>query len=291
MNPSDRIPVLKTFKLFLGGGFPRSESERSLVVEGRKGEVLAHLCRASGKDLRAAVKAARAAAEPWARRSAYNRGQILYRMAEMLEGKGEEFAEAIASTVPGGLRPARREAEAAVDCLVSFAGWADKFAQVLGCRNPVAGPFHNFTMPEAVGIVGVVASQEKPLLGLVALLAPALCAGNPAVALGSDRHPLSTALLGEVCATSDVPAGVVNLLTGRRRELIPFFADHRDLEAVVGLDCTPKERRLLEAGSAGNLKRVTLERSADALDPERIHSPYRLSAFLEQKTIWHPSAT
>lgn len=291
MSSQDRLPVLKTYKLFLGGVFPRTESGRSWSIEDAKGDILAHLCLASRKDLRNAVVAARKAQDGWARRSAYNRGQVIYRMAEMLEGKAEEFTAALASTVPGGKRRARKEVDAAIDRLVSFAGWADKYSQVLGCNNPVAGPFYNFTVAEAMGVVGIVAAKEEPLLGLVTQLAPVLVAGNAAVVVGSESHPLATALFGEVCATSDVPAGVVNLLTGKRKELLGVMAGHRDVDAIAAAQCSKAERTLLEEGAAENLKRVTVERigSKDWYDTAKMHAPYRIQPFTEMKTIWHPA--
>ncbi len=289
---SKRLPVVKTYKLYLGGAFPRSESGRSLPVEDSRGRVLAHLCHASRKDLREAVSAAAKAAPGWARRDAYNRGQILYRMAEMLEGKAEEFAAALAATVPGGLRRARKEVAAAVDRLVCFAGWADKHSQVLGNSNPVTGPYYNFTVPEPSGVVGVVAPHEEPLLGLVSLLAPPLCAGNTVVAIGSETDPLATALFGEVCATSDLPGGSVNLLTGRRQELLEVLAGHREVAGIHAAGCKPAERRALELGAAENVKRVTVRgcRGEAWYDEAECHSPYWIEPFLEMKTIWHPAS-
>ncbi|MBT5101859.1 MAG: aldehyde dehydrogenase family protein, partial [Planctomycetes bacterium] len=256
-----RLPVLKTWKLFIGGAFPRTESGRTLAIDDLKGNLLAHICHGSKKDLRNAVAAARKAQGAWQKRSAYNRGQILYRMAEMLEGKADEAAQLLAATVPGGVRRARREVETACDRLVSMAGWADKYAQILGNQNPVAGAFYNFTVPEAVGVVGVVAPNEEPLLGLISLIAPALVSGNVGVAIGSPQHPLATALLGEVCATSDVPAGVLNLITGLRPELLGVLADHRDVDAIHAGGCSPKETRTLELGAAGNVKRVVVRKT------------------------------
>jgi aldehyde dehydrogenase (NAD+) len=214
-------------------------------------------------------------------------------MAEMLEGKTAEFASAMAETVPGGVRRARKEVEAAVDRLVAYAGWADKFSQVLGCNNPVAGPFYNFTVAEAMGVVGVVAPKEEPLLGLVSLLAPVLVAGNAAVVIGSETDPLATALFGEVCATSDVPAGVVNLITGKRKELLEVMASHRDIDGLAAAQCSKAERITLESGVAENLKRVTIEKAKgkDWYDVEQMHSPYRIQPFVEMKTIWHPSGS
>ncbi len=291
---TERLPILKTYKLYLGGAFPRTESGRTTVVEDAQGQARAHLCRASRKDFRNAVVAARKAQPAWAGRSAYNRGQILYRMAEMLEGKASEFVDALAASVPGGSTRARREVDASVDRLVAFAGWSDKYQQILGCQNPVEGPFHNFSIPEATGVLAVVAPQEEPLLGLISLLAPALCSGNTVVALGSESHPLATAIFGEVCATSDVPAGVVNLLTGQRAELLEQFASHRDVDGISAAGCSPDEKRVLELGAAGNLKRVqvlALNQEQDWYNAQQRESPDTIEAFVEIKTIWHPSAS
>ena len=291
---SERLPILKTYKLYLGGAFPRTESGRTTVVEDAQGQARAHLCRASRKDFRNAVVVARKAQPGWAGRSAYNRGQILYRMAEMLEGKSAEFVGALSATVPGGAERARREVESSVDRLVAFAGWSDKYQQILGCQNPVEGPFHNFSLPEATGVLALVAPNEQALLGLVSLLAPALCAGNTVVALGSELHPLATAIFAEVCATSDVPAGVVNLLTGQRAELLEQFASHRDVDGISAASCSADEKRALELGAAENLKRVhvlTLDEEQDWYDAAERESPDTIESFVEIKTIWHPSAT
>lgn len=288
---SDRLPVLKTFKLYLGGAFPRTESGRSMVVT-QNDQPIAHLCRASRKDFRNAVVAARKAQGAWSARSAYNRGQILYRMAEMLEGKAAEFEQALAATVPGGAARARTEVEAAADRLVCFAGWADKYSQILGSQNPVEGPFHNFSLPEPTGVIAIAAPNEPPLLGLISLIAPALCAGNTVVALGSEEHPLATAILGEVCATSDVPGGVINLLTGKRDELFEHFASHRDVDGISAADVSAEQRRTLELGAAENLKRVrVLSAEEPAWYGARFDSPEGIEAFVEIKTLWHPSAT
>lgn len=291
---TERLPILKTYKLFLGGAFPRTESGRTTVVTNSQGQPCAHLCRGSRKDFRNAVVAARKAQSGWAARSAYNRGQILYRMAEMLEGKSAEFVEALAATVPGGKERAQREVDASVDRLVAFAGWSDKYQQILGCQNPVEGPFHNFSLPEATGVIVVVAPADQALLGLISLLAPAICAGNAVVALGSETHPLATAILGEVCATSDVPAGVINLLTGQRAELLEQFASHRDVDGIAAANCTAEERRILESGAAENLKRVHVlalpEEEAWYCAAER-ESPDNIESFVEIKTLWHPAAS
>ncbi|KAA3608269.1 MAG: aldehyde dehydrogenase family protein [Planctomycetota bacterium] len=289
----DRLPVLKTYKLYLNGGFPRTESGRSWKIEDLNGSTRAHLCRASRKDLRDAVQAAAKARSAWGRKTAYNRGQILYRMAEMLEGKAEEFTQVLQWSQKRTRRHALKEVEAAIDRLVCFGGWADKFPQVLGCANPVAGPYYNFTVPEATGVIAVIAPDAQPLLALVSLLAPPLCAGNTVVALGSESQPAATALFGEVCATSDVPPGVVNLLTGFRQELLPVVRDHRGVDGIHAAVDDAEERRTLELGRAENLKRVrVLDAGAvDWYDPRECHSPYWIEPFLEMKTIWHPSSS
>jgi acyl-CoA reductase-like NAD-dependent aldehyde dehydrogenase len=259
-----RLEVKKTYKLFVGGAFPRSESGRSYEVEG------ANVARASRKDVRDAVRAARAALPKWAGLTAYNRGQVLYRVAEMMEGRRAEFAE---------LTGEEAEVDEAIDGWIWYAGWADKLAQVLGSSNPVAGPYFNFTVPEPTGVVGVVAPEEPPLRGLVARLAPAIVGGNTAVVVASERRPLAAVTLAEVLATSDVPGGTVNLLTGRKSELGPVLASHMDVNAIdlVGVD---GDRGELEALAAANVKRVV--RAGDG------QSPWHAAAFLEMKTVWHP---
>ncbi|MFM9957315.1 MAG: aldehyde dehydrogenase family protein [Phycisphaerales bacterium] len=302
----ERQEIVKTHKLFINGQFPRSESGRSLVVRNASGEVTAHACLASRKDLRDAVVAARAAQDGWSRRSAYNRGQILYRMGEMLEGKRDEFERLLSDAAQVGTGAAKKprgkkstglapadEVTASIDRLIAFAGWADKYSQVLGCHNHVNGPYYNFTVAEATGVVAMVCPDRPALLGLISLLAPALCAGNCAVVISGEAAPLAACVLGEVCATSDVPAGVINILTGSREELLPHLAEHRDIDAVVGagLDAGASER--LRMGSANNLKRVKIHElePSDWLDDERCESPWWIEATVEMKTIWHPSAS
>ena len=260
-----RLPVKKTYKLFLGGAFPRSESGRTYEAQGQ------NVARASRKDLRDAVVAARGAQPKWAGATAYNRGQVLYRIAEMMEARVDEFA---------ALADGRDEVERAIDRWVWYAGFADKLAQVLGSANAVAGPYFNFTVPEPTGVVGIVAPDEPPLLGLVSRIAPALVGGNAVVALASETKPLAAIELAEVLATSDVPAGVVNLLTGQRAELAPWLAAHMDVNAI---DLTGADglRPDLEQAAAENVKRVILG-APDA------QSLYEISAFLELKTVWHP---
>jgi acyl-CoA reductase-like NAD-dependent aldehyde dehydrogenase len=260
-----RLPVKKTYKLYVGGEFPRSESGRTYEAEG------ANVARASRKDLRDAVRAARQAFPKWAAMTAYNRGQVLYRIAEMMEARRAEFAE---------LSSGSKEVERSIDRFVWYAGWADKLAQVLGSSNPVAGPYFNFTVPEPTGVVGIIAPEEPPLEGLVSRLAPAIVGGNSAVVIASESAPLAAVELAEVLATSDVPGGVVNLLTGYRSELAPVLAGHMDVNALdlAGADGEVAE---LERLAAENVKRV-VRGSADS------QSPWEVAAFLELKTVWHP---
>jgi acyl-CoA reductase-like NAD-dependent aldehyde dehydrogenase len=294
-----REPILKTWKLFIGGAFPRTESGRTMILWGGDDRVVAHCCQGSRKDLRNTVEVARQALPGWWARDAYNRSQILYRIAEMTEGRTAELVDAIRS-VPNhdsGQAPtaavARKEVAVAIDRMVAFAGWCDKFAQVLGSRNPVNGPYHNFTMPEPTGVCGVIAPNQPTFLGLVSHLAPVLAGGNVAIALASELNPLPAMIFAEICATSDVPGGVVNILTGYRHEMIPEFADHRDIDAIGGAAETAKERRLPELGAADNMKRVRLETVGDRdyFDDESRHSPWTIEPFTEMKTIWHPSGS
>jgi acyl-CoA reductase-like NAD-dependent aldehyde dehydrogenase len=304
MTSTDRLSVTKTFKLYINGAFPRSESGRSLIVRNAAGEVLAHIAHASRKDLRDAVEAAAAAQPKWAGATAYNRAQVLYRMAEMMEGKRDEFAEALRETFKGkGIKATRQrgvkvgdahsEVSAAIDRLVCFAGWADKYSQVLGCNNPVAGPYYNFTVPEPTGVVGVLSPGEGPaLLGLISMLAPPLCAGNAVVVIADAESMLPAAILGEVCATSDVPAGVINILTGQRSELIEHLAQHRAINAIHAANLPRNEAATLKAGIADNLKRVRIATIAPDqwLDANVCEHPWTIEPFVEMKTIWHPSA-
>ena len=286
-----RLEIAKTWKLFIGGAFPRTESGRTTILHDQKDRVIAHLCRGSRKDLRNSVEAARKALGGWAARDAYNRGQILYRMAEMAEGRRAELVDAI--TAPGTIRTpsAKKEVDATIDRLVAFAGWCDKFPQVVGCRNPVNGPYHDFTMPEPTGVCGVIAADDPPLLGLVSYVAPILAGGNVAIALASEENPLPAMVFSEICATSDVPGGVVNILTGLQDELLKEFADHRDIDAIGGHVVDEGDRRTLELGAADNMKRVRLETAEDLdyFDTEARHSPWTIEPFTEFKTIWHPS--
>lgn len=286
---SNRVEVVKTWKLYMGGAFPRSESGRTLDVRDKSDRLIAHVCRASRKDVRDAVEKATSAAEGWATRSGYNRGQILYRMAEMAEGRREELIQAICATGDYTLAQARNETDSAIDRLVSFAGWTDKVEQVLGCRNPVAGPYHNMSIPEPLGVVGIIASASHPLLGLISMTCAALATGNVVVALGSEANPLPTVLFGEICATSDVPAGAVNLLTGSVKELLPHMSTHRGFRAVAAAGLSPKARKELQVGGIDALTRVHPEMDTSPFDDNDFwHSPRALTPFVEIKTMWHP---
>jgi acyl-CoA reductase-like NAD-dependent aldehyde dehydrogenase len=287
----DRLEVRKTYKLYLGGKFPRTESGRSYLVSDAKGKPLANASRASRKDVRDAVVAARKAFPAWSGATAYNRGQVLYRVAEMLEGRRDQFVEEVVRAEGATQRQAMEAHAKAVDRWVWYAGWADKLAQVLGSANPVAGPYFNFSVPEPTGVVGLVAPADSSLVGLVSRLAPIIVSGNTAVVLTSQTRPLPAVTLGEVLATSDLPGGVVNLLSGFTTELIGPLAAHMDVNALdlAGLDLAPY--RDAELAAATNVKRVVapLRLSQRAwLDDARAQDPYWIAAFLEIKTVWHP---
>ena len=260
-----RLPVKKTYKLFIGGAFPRSESGRTYEAEGQ------NVARASRKDVRDAVRVARGAFPKWAGMTAYNRGQVLYRLAEMMEARHAELAE---------LCSGDGEVDRAIDRVVWYAGWADKLAQVLGSSNPVAGPYFNFTVPEPTGVVGVLCPEEPPLLGLISRIVPPLVGGNAVVAVASEAHPLAAVELAEAIATSDVPGGVINILTGTRADMAPTLASHMDVNAIdlCGANGFSTE---LEELAAENVKRIVRGR-AD------VQSPWEISSFLELKTVWHP---
>jgi acyl-CoA reductase-like NAD-dependent aldehyde dehydrogenase len=282
-----RLDVRKTYKLFIGGAFPRSESGRSYPVHSKSGDLLAYAAKASRKDLRDAVKAARGAFDGWSGATAYNRGQVLYRVAEIMEGRAAQFAAEVASAE--GLKPARAQTlvSAAIDRWVWYAGWSDKVAQVAGAANPVAGPYFNFSVPEPTGVVATVAPQDNSLLGLVSVLAPVIVTGNTAVVIASEQRPLPSVVLAEVLATSDVPAGVVNVLTGSTAELAPVAAGHMDVNAIDLSGAPAADRAALERAAAGNLKRVLGNHDGEQWsDPPTTR---RLMATLEIKTVWHPA--
>jgi acyl-CoA reductase-like NAD-dependent aldehyde dehydrogenase len=286
---SERIDVRKTYKLYIAGAFPRSESGRSYEVLDARGRFLANAAMASRKDARDAVVAARKAFAGWSGATAYNRGQVLYRVAELMEGRRSQFVDEVAAGE--GLTRPRAEAvvDAAVDRWVWYAGWADKIAQVIGSTNPVAGPYFDFSLPEPTGVVAVLAPQASSLLGLVSVLAPVIVTGNTVIIASSAERPLPAITLSEVLATSDVPGGVVNVLTGRVGETAPWLASHMDVNAIdlTGAAGDVEHARLLEVAAADNLKRVM--RAPDA-EPNWTDDPgiKRLTAFLELKTVWHP---
>ncbi|HEY6933801.1 MAG TPA: aldehyde dehydrogenase family protein [Marmoricola sp.] len=280
-----RIDVRKTYKLYIGGAFPRSESGRSYVVDDARGRFLANASQASRKDARDAVVAARKAFGGWAGRTAYNRGQVVYRIAEVLESRRAQLEAEVRDATGATPAQARANVEAAVDRLVWYAGWADKIAQVTGGANPVAGPYFNHSAPEPTGVVAVVAPDD-PLLGLVSVLAPVIACGNTAVVLASEPHPLPAVTLAEVMATADVPGGVVNVLTGFRAEVAPWLAAHMDVNALdlTGID-DPGLARTLEEAAAENLKRVRRPGPEDLTAAPALD---RMTTFLETKTVWHP---
>jgi acyl-CoA reductase-like NAD-dependent aldehyde dehydrogenase len=294
LGGTDRIDVRKTYKLYIGGAFPRSESGRTYVVSSPKGDELANASRASRKDLRDAVRAARKAFEPWAARTAMNRGQVLYRVAELMEGRRHEFVAEIAAAEGLSTRRAGTLLDHAIDRWVWYAGWADKIAQVLGSANPVAAPYFNFTIPEASGVIGLIAPESSSLLGLVSRLAPILVSGNAAVVLASEARPLPAVTLGEVLATSDVPGGVVNLLTGLKKDLVPVLAAHVDVDALDTWGVAPDQQAAVEISAAESIKRIARrprgisDAGFDWTDDRAAQRPEWIAAFLEMKTVWHP---
>jgi acyl-CoA reductase-like NAD-dependent aldehyde dehydrogenase len=284
--PSDRLAVRKTYKLFIGGAFPRSESGRSYPVRSASGDFMANAALASRKDARDAVRAARSAFGKWSQATAYNRGQILYRVAEMLEGRRAQFIDEIAAS--SGAPGAEAEADAAIDRWVWYAGWADKIAQVHGGANPVAGPYFNLSTPEPTGVVAMVAPPDSALLGLVSVIAPAIVTGNTVIVVAAEERPLPAVTLAEVLATSDLPGGVVNVLTGRVAEITPWLASHMDVDALdlAGVP-DPEFATALEVAAADNLKRV-LRPAETPVDWAAGPGIDRMLALMETKTVWHP---
>ena len=275
-----KIPIAKTYKLFINGAFPRSESGRTFSVNNPEGELIANVSQASRKDFREAVCAARAAQLSWASRTAYNRGQILYRVAEMLESRKIEFVELLKS-IGVNSRSATREVEDSIQRWVWYAGWSDKYSQVLGSVNPVSGPYFNFTVPEPTGVVGIIAPTEPSMLGLISRLVPAIVSGNTVVVVSEGQSSLTSVTIGEVLATSDVPAGVVNILTGDQKDLLPWMVGHLDVNAVDISGISPETDLTLLEETASNVKRV-VSRQVNEESLELI------SDFLEMKTVWHP---
>jgi acyl-CoA reductase-like NAD-dependent aldehyde dehydrogenase len=287
-----RLPVTKTPKVYVGGQFIRSESGRVFPVQkksGANGALLGNIPQCTRKDLRNAVEAAAKAGPDWAHRTPYNRGQIIYRLAEMLESRSTEMSESLVISGAATKAAASKEVASTIDRLIYYAGWSDKYEQVLGNTNPVAGPFFNFTVAEPMGIVGVIADDSAPLLGLVSQIAPVIVAGNTCVCLASQEFPYPAIVLGELLAVSDLPGGVVNILTGFRKELVPTFATHthiRGISAVVGQE----EKKQLQLGAAESIKRVRATKNADDIDwtADASQSVYEIRDFVEFKTTWHP---
>jgi len=288
----DRIGVRKTYKLYIGGAFPRTESGRSYEVFGAKGQLLANASRGTRKDIREAVVAARKAFGGWAARTAYNRSQILYRIAELMEGRRDQFTAEVMAAEGISRARATRNVDAAIDRWVWYAGWADKYPQMIGTVNPVAGPYFNFSVPEPTGVVGIIAPEESSLLGLVSRLAPAVVSGNAAVVVSSESRPLPAVTLTEVLATSDVPGGVVNLITGLRRELVGHLAGHMDVNALDAFGAATDEAATLEEIAVENVKRFVRPPSAGLARydwmADSAQSPYLIGEFVEVKTVWHP---
>lgn len=283
-----RLPITKTPKVYVGGAFIRSESARTFPLQDAAGNFFANIPQCTRKDVRNAVEAAAKAGPGWAKRTPYNRGQIIYRLAEMLEARKADMADALA--VGGASKAAAaKETAATIDRLIYYAGWADKYEQVLGNVNPVASPHFNFTVTEPMGIVGILAPEEAPLLALVSLIAPAVTSGNTVVALASTAQPYPAIVLGEMLATSDLPGGVVNLLTGYRKEMVPTFATHTHLRAIAGV-ANAEERKALKLGAAESVKRVKLTKAEEPVDwfSDKAQSLYELRDTLEFKTTWHP---
>ena len=276
---SNRIDVKKTYKLFINGAFPRTESGRTYQIKSAKGVFIANPCLASRKDLKDAVVAARAAQSGWNKASAYNKGQILYRIAEMLEGRRAQFVDEIIAVTGVTKAKAEKEVTDSIDRLVWYAGWSDKLSSLSGALNPVAGPYYNFTVPESMGVIAAIAPDAPSLLGLIDAIAPIIVGGNTVVVLASTKAPLSAMSFAEVIATSDVPGGVINILTGKKEEIAPWMASHMDIDGLDISGVALKFHGEIRIAGAENLKRIYSFTSAD---------PGRILAYLENKTVWHP---
>jgi acyl-CoA reductase-like NAD-dependent aldehyde dehydrogenase len=289
---ADRLGVRKTYKLYIGGEFPRTESGRAYEVFDARGRLLANACRGTRKDIRDAVRAARTAFPGWAARTAYNRSQILYRIAELMEGRREQFTAEVMAAEGIGRQRATRLVSAAIDRWVWYAGWADKYGQILGTVNAVNGSYFNFSVPEPTGVVGLIAPEESSLLGLVSRLAPIIVSGNAAVVIGSETRPLPAVTLTEVLATSDVPGGVVNLITGLRGELVQHLAGHMDVNGLDAYGLDPAQGAAIEELAVENVKRLVRPPGAGSQGTDwlsqRSQSPYLIGEFVEVKTVWHP---
>lgn len=286
---NSRLDVRKTYKLYIGGAFVRSESGRYMPAASNSGAHLDNVCHASRKDLRDAVVAARGAFDGWAKRTAYLRGQILYRAAEMLQNRAEELQREILRSTECASDEATREVTTAIDRLVYYAGWTDKYMQIFGAVNPVATSHFNFTTPDPTGVVAVLAPDEPSLVALVSLIAPVILSGNACIAVASEKHPLPAATFAEILATSDLPGGVVNLLTGKRSDLLSHIASHMDINAIVDGTGSTEAAAKLQAGTALNLKRyASRSLAADEWFGEKAEDPYWILDTIEYKTAWHP---
>ena len=283
---SDRIDVLKTYKTYVGGKFPRSESGHTYAVKNKKDKTVANACRCTRKDVRDAVVAARTAFSGWSGRSAYNRGQILYRIAEMLEGRKDQFVEEL-ELLDIKKKDALKEVELSVDRLVYYAGWTDKISQVFGTVNPVASQHFNFSMPDATGVVGITSPQESPLLGLISTIAPVIAGGNVCVVLSSEKFPLPAVSFGEVLHASDVPGGVVNILTGYQEEMIDHLSSHMDVNGILNTNSEKNIRKQIDENSSLSVKRTYHLTENNWIETEH-ENPYYILNFQEIKTTWHP---
>ncbi len=283
---SDRIEVLKTYKTYVGGKFPRSESDRTYKITDPKGKHIANACRCTLKDVRDAVVAARSAFNEWSNRSAYNRGQILYRIAEMLENRKDQFVKELEKSGAKS-KEALKQVETSIDRIIYFAGWTDKLSQVFGTVNPVASPHFNFSSPDATGVAGMIAPDEAPLLSAVSMIAPVLSGGNTCILLASEKNPLPVVSFGEVLHASDVPGGVVNILTGHHSEMVDHLSAHMDVNAVFNTTAEKETRKLIDENASLSVKRVTHYPETDWFN-EKHENPYLILEFMETKTTWHP---
>ena len=281
-----RLEILKTYKIYIGGKFPRTESGRYYLAENGKGETLANVCLSSRKDFREAVVAARTAFGDWGSRAAFNRGQILYRIAEMLEGRKAQFVDELMKQ-DATKEKAEKEVELSIDRLIYYAGWCDKFQQIFSSVNPVASPHFNFSVPEPTGVVSIIAPQQNSLLGLVSVIAPVIAGGNTCIVLASFLKPLCAVTFAEVLNSSDVPGGVINILTGKIAELVPYFAEHMDVNAVLFCESDTATKKLIKEKASINIKRVTFYDTIN-WETNNAQSPYFIMDTQEIKTTWHP---
>ena len=281
-----RIEVLKTYKMYIGGKFPRTESGRYFTLKNTKGEEVANMCKGSRKDFRNAVVEARKAFEPWSNKTAYNRSQILYRIAEMLEGRRAQFIDELMQ-MGSTKKQAEEEVFTSIDRLIYYAGWADKYQQISSSVNPVSGAFFNFTVLEPTGVVTAIAPEENGLIGLVSVIAPIIVSGNSCIVLASESKALCSVSFAEVINSSDVPGGVINILTGNAEELIPHFSTHMDVNSMLYSGDDKKSIQLIKENSAINLKRIVIKKDIDWMKDEA-ESPYFITKFTEVKTTWHP---